>query len=300
MSPLGTNNSFQRIERNNNLLTISSLQNYYNPVAAYGLAIKYVSSGLEEYTLDKENYRVAAGMYLLTNSSNGGHVHIDSEKPVEGICINISTSLLESTIASIVRPDASLPDPDIGKFFNSSLFIENTYQASETRLGQALMHLNSGLQAGNLSIENLSAEFFYSISENIIADYTPVCRQLQYIPAVKTITKKELYKKILTGKDYIDTYFANPLTIEMIAKECCMSEYHFFRLFKLIHQVSPHQYIIRKRLECGKKMLELHQVPISTAALDCGFSDIHTFSGAFRKYFGFSPSSLLLKNSRIS
>ena len=281
---------------NGSLLVLSSLQAYFKPIVPYGFAVKYVSKGLEKYHLGKETYEVTEGKYLLLNSSHTGHVEIDSHQPVEGICINITTTLLENMVASMVRPDAAIPDADLGKFFTTSLFIESAYEASQTELGKALLYLNQKLQSREISLDNLSPEFFYNISEKIVADYTPVCRQLQSIPAVKPLTKKELYKKILRAKEYIDAAFATPLTTESMAKECCLSEYHFLRLFKGVFRLSPHQYLIRKRLECGRQMLERQQTPVSVVALECGFSDIHGFSGAFRNYFGFNPSSLLFKN----
>lgn len=300
MSEISINNSLKKIEHSRNSLMVSSLYEYHNPVSSNGFAVKYVAEGIEKYTLDRENFDVVTGSYLLSNTIKEGHVEINSQDPVEGICINLDETFFEGTIANIVRPDAAIPDNDLGKFFHKSLFIENIYKANDTQLGKTLIQLTKAINSRRISIENLSAEFFFSISEKIVADYTPVCKQLQNIPAVKSITKKELYKKILKGKNYIDCSFTYPLTIEMIAKECCLSEYHFFRLFKLIFKLSPHQYIIRKRLEAGKKMLGQGQSQVSAVAIECGFSDIHTFSTAFRNYFGFAPSFLLEKNSRIS
>jgi AraC family transcriptional regulator len=295
MSLIKTNSFFEEIKHGQSSVMLSSLQEYYHPIVPNGFGVKYVADGIERYSLDREAYDVSGGNYLLSNTLNEGLVVIDSDKPVQGICINIDKVLLQETIASVIRPDAATPDKDLGEFFTTSLFIENIYAATETQLGKALMQLNLALQQKKVSLDSLSAEFFYSISEKIVADYTPVCRQLQRIPSVKANTKKDLYKKVSKGKNFIDSCYMAPLTIEMIAKECCMSEYHFFRLFKLIFRVSPHQYIIHKRLERGKKMIGEYHLPVSAAAVDCGFSDIHTFSTAFRKHFGFTPSSLLAK-----
>src|SRR5690606_15370352 len=122
-------------------------------------------------------------------ASHDGHVEIDSRQPVEGICINITNPLLENIVASIVRPDAAIPDTDLGKFFTTALFIESAYEASQTELGKALLYFSQKLQSQDFSLDNLSPEFFYNISEKIVADYTPVFKQLQSIPAVKPLTK---------------------------------------------------------------------------------------------------------------
>jgi AraC-like DNA-binding protein len=69
-------------------------------------------------------------------------------------------------------------------------------------------------------------------------------------------------------------------------------------LFKKVVGVSPHQYILSKRLELGKELLEKKQMPVSAAALESGFADVFSFSKAFRKHFGVSPTHFS-KNSRI-
>ena len=138
----------------------------------------------------------------------------------------------------------------------------------------------------------LVKHFFYQLSETIIADQVPIFKQLQAIPSIKSATKKDLFKRISLGKEYIENYFFLPLTIEKIAKESCMSEYHFFRLFKIVFGISPNQYIIQKRLEHGQKILKQDRYLVSTAAVESGFSDIFTFSKAFKKHFGYSPSGI--------
>lgn len=285
----------ETIERKNNSVVFSSLSDFFQPVHSTGFAIKYVVEGTELYTLDQQQYLVKEGNYLLCNSTKQGHVTIESRKVVKGICINIAPELMLEAVASFQRPDCFFPDADLALFFSTPYFLETQYDSSSTVLGKTLTQIASDLQQQQLHPSDLDIEFFYSLSEKIIADQLPVFKQLQSLPGIKPPTKRDLYKRISRGKEMMDTLYTNPLSIEQVAREACMSEYHFFRLFKKMLGVTPHQYLLGKRLAYGKTLLQQEQYTVSDAAIECGFTDIYSFSKAFKKQFASSPSALLKK-----
>jgi len=289
-------NTLDVMRINENSLIFSSLKEFYQPVKSEGFAIKYVVEGLERYKLNGKSYPIETGKYLLTNDTCEGSVEIEDRRNVKGICINVYPQLIAEVIASRKRPDAAFSDIELGQFFASNHFFENKYQDTETKLGQYLRLLTAKVYHGELGQENISDEFFYTIAEKIIEDQIPVFRQLQVIPGIKPDTKKELCRKLQRGREFMDAHFTLPLSIKAIAQEACMSEYHFFRLFKLVFGISPNQYLIQKRLAYGKSILKQDRLSVSIAAIDSGFSDIHTFSKAFKKHYGFSPSTLHKQN----
>jgi AraC family transcriptional regulator len=290
-----TTKSMETIERNSNTVVFSNLSEFYAPVFSKGFAIKYVAEGTELYTLNQQRYQVGAEQYLLCNSTKEGHVEIESCHTVKGICINISPDLMLQAVASLQQPAAAFPDAELGLFFCSNYFLENQYNANTTGLGAALLQMSQRMNSHSFNRNTLTIELFYSLAEKIIADQLPVFKQLQSLPGIKPATKRDLYKRLVRGRELMDSNFTQPLSIELVAKEACMSEYHFYRMFKKMMGISPHQYILQKRLKNGKQLLELHQLSVSDAAVECGFSDIYSFSKAFKQEFGVTPSSLLKK-----
>ncbi|MCU0353320.1 MAG: AraC family transcriptional regulator [Cytophagales bacterium] len=283
----------ETLAQHGNQVIFSSLSEFYHPIRSQGFAIKYVVEGVEDYFLNGTRHAVGASQYLLTNCQLEGHVEIESKKNVRGICINLKPEILAEVAASLQRPDTAYADLCIGNYLQSAHFVESRYNATHTHLGQLLLNFSASIRYGKWNNDDLTTEFFYSLSEKIIADQTPVFKQLQQIPSLKPATKKDLYKRLLRGKEFIHSDFASPLTIERVAQEACLSQYHFFRLFKAVFGITPHQYILQKRLDCGSLLLQKQNHSVSDAAIAAGFPDIYTFSKAFKKRFGFSPSALL-------
>jgi AraC family transcriptional regulator len=281
------------LKYDDNTVVFSVLSDFYSVVNTKGFAIKYVVDGVERYTLDGEKYPIQAGEYLLSNASNEGFVEIESRKTVKGVCINITPNMLAEVVASHCVPNTAYADITLGQFFNSNHFLENKYNAKHTHLGKSLIEMGLSIGKNMLDSEHLNNEFFYAISEKIVADHITIFKQLQTIPSVKPTTKKDLFRRVSKGKEFIDATFLTTHSIESVAHEACMSEYHFFRLFKSVFGVSPHQYMLRKRLELGHSILCQDKDSVSTAAFESGFSDIHAFSKAFKKHYGFAPSALL-------
>ena len=292
MQPLFNEHSnvMEIIRQDENLVVFSSLKAFHHSIKSTGFSIKYVVDGSESYTLNGQKFEVNTGQYLLSNMTSEGQVEIESTKNVNGICMSISPEILTEVVVSLQRPDTAFSDAELGQYFSSNLFLEKQYQANQTHLGQVLMNLALSIQTNDFTKEDIDIAFFYQLSEQIIADQIPIFKQLQAISSIKSATKKDLFKRVHVGKEYIESYFFLPLTIEKIAKESCMSEYHFFRLFKSVFGISPNQYIIQKRLEHGQNILKQDRYSVSTAAEQSGFSDIFAFSKAFKKHFGYSPS----------
>jgi len=94
-----------------------------------------------------------------------------------------------------------------------------------------------------------------------------------------------------TGQ-YIDALrevYRTDANLESIAAQFGYSPEHFIRIFKKRVGVSPHQYIVSLRMSDAVRMLA------ATSSLDeiaaaVGYADGRSFSNAFRRYYGVSPS----------
>jgi AraC family transcriptional regulator len=76
-----------------------------------------------------------------------------------------------------------------------------------------------------------------------------------------------------------------------LARDARLSPYHFLRTFHRLTGVTPHQFILRKRLREAALRLVTEPAKVLDVALDCGFGDLSNFNHAFRAEFGVSPSA---------
>jgi AraC-like DNA-binding protein len=70
-----------------------------------------------------------------------------------------------------------------------------------------------------------------------------------------------------------------------------MSKYHFLRTFKYTSGMTPHQYILGRRLRTAATALRATKKPVAHIAFDHGFGDLSTFNRFFRRVMGITPTA---------
>jgi AraC-like DNA-binding protein len=100
----------------------------------------------------------------------------------------------------------------------------------------------------------------------------------QTLETETTISEFYLYKRIVQAKLFIDAHFGEHIDLNKISEEAHFSKFHFIRLFKKAYGRTPHQYLIKVRIDKAKAELERG----SSAAQSCfsvGFDSVSTFTG---------------------
>ena len=98
--------------------------------------------------------------------------------------------------------------------------------------------------------------------------------------------KNECLQEIL---EIINQNLTHIKTVENISALTHFSPSYIHRLFRTSLNITPHQYIIMKKLSASKELLEEGHTIIE-ACFDSGFSDYSNFITIFRKHFGITPS----------
>jgi len=91
--------------------------------------------------------------------------------------------------------------------------------------------------------------------------------------------------------DYIQTYLTNALSLEELAQQIGFSPYHFARLFRQAFGESPHQFVIRQRVEYAKRLLSNPAMPLTQVAIESGFADQSHLTQTFKRHTGLTPKA---------
>ena len=91
--------------------------------------------------------------------------------------------------------------------------------------------------------------------------------------------------------EYINEHLTEDLSLREIANQVGMSSYYFARLFKQSTGVTPHQYLVKRRLETAKQMLANTDLAISEIAYSTGFASQSHLTRLFRKHLFTTPKA---------
>lgn len=98
---------------------------------------------------------------------------------------------------------------------------------------------------------------------------------------------KQLVRRIVAG---IAGDLDRAATLADLAREACLSPFHFHRVFTSLVGESPAELQRRLRLERAALRLRVSAEPIIEIAFDAGYATHEAFTKAFRGAFGVSPS----------
>lgn len=93
--------------------------------------------------------------------------------------------------------------------------------------------------------------------------------------------------------DYINDRLEQKLGLEELATIVGFSQYHFARAFKQSTGLSPHQYVIRQRVERAKQLLQKGKMDIGQVAIVCGFTHQSHLHRHFKRLIGITPKEFL-------
>jgi len=89
--------------------------------------------------------------------------------------------------------------------------------------------------------------------------------------------------------DYIEGSIDEDLRLCQLANVAAMSVYHFARRFRETVGVSPHAYVLSRRLDRARGMLRHREITLAQVAAACGFSSQAHLTTTFLNAFGVTP-----------
>ncbi len=96
-------------------------------------------------------------------------------------------------------------------------------------------------------------------------------------------------QRIVTA--FIEDHLADPISLADLAELVGLSTYHFCRAFKQSFGIPPHRYHTSRRIDRSKALLAKPAPSVTKIGLMVGFGETSSFTAAFRKATGLTPTA---------
>ncbi len=252
-----------------------------------GWSIKGYAGGSVPFRLDRRQFHVDDGAYLVVNAGQDYEFETPADSPLFNFTIFLTAADLRDAWASHVASDeALLDDPGAGH--------GPECMAIALRIPDRIAGLRSFLRR-RWEAGLATAEMIDSAACEIVAaamsDQAEVLGQARKVRAVRRATREEAVRRIRRAVDYIESTPCAPLNLDALAAVACMSKHHFLRCFKAVTGQTPYRFVLHRRIARAEKLLvktTRHAADIGRA---CGFDDPASFSAAFRELKGAPPQA---------
>jgi AraC family transcriptional regulator len=228
--------------------------------------------------------RTHSGFNAHTPQTSGGVCVIPSGQPfaatIEGEAEFLAVYLDPSLVLRAAAGDTSAP-------LGSVELIEKTSTDDPlvVGIGRALLaELESDAPGGRLYAESLANV----LAVHLLRHYTATGGDVRRF--IGGLSGQRL-RRVLA---FIADNYERDLSLDDLAGEAGMSTFHFAREFKRATGTTPHQHLIKFRVERAKALLAEGQMPLAEVGLRAGFSHQSHFTRLFHKLTGTTPQSYRL------
>lgn len=234
----------------------------------------FLVSGSGGYSIEGKRYLLNSGDVLLIGSQCVHRPEFERNMPYERIIIYISPEFLQQqscadcdltecfsgTHGHVLRPDEKLRR----QLFSFAMDLER--ELSDSRYGRTIL------------CNSILLRLLVQIERGI--HYGGVQRPAPMLPKSK---------RILEIVRYLDAHFTEDFTIDELAERFFFSRYHMMRRFHEETGTTIHSYLSERRLLLARDLIA-QGISSTDACFRCGFRSYASFSRAYRKLFGTTPT----------
>ena len=235
-------------------------------------------SGSGGYFVDGQRYLLRAGDIILIGSRSIHRPELDPDCPYERIILYISPEYLRRQ---------STEGCDLMSLFSGG-------RGHVLRDCTKIFRLAADLER-DLSREGFGREILSSSGMlRLLVEIGRGMSQAEDPGGGARLPENPRIREIL---NYIDAHLAEDLDAESIANAFFISKFHMMRQFRQETGTTVHQYITQKRLLRAKLLIE-SGMRATEACYQCGFRSYSSFTRAYGKYLGTTPTGRMEEKLR--
>jgi AraC-like DNA-binding protein len=238
------------------------------------LSIRAAWGGVEHCHVDGRTLGVDDDNFLILNHGRIYSTSIRSTQPVESLAICFSPRLVEQ----------------IHFEGRSSQFLEHL-RPHDIAVSSVLQSIRKALARG------CEDEAWYDQQLTVLlarmrAHQQQLLDRVDRLALIRAATRREVFRRVARATDLLHSNYADGVDLTALAATANMSKYHFLRLFKLVHGLTPHTYLQRKRIGVAVRLLESTSLTVREVAVNVGFADDSTLVRQMRRWTRRTPGQV--------
>lgn len=252
------------------------------------LSMRTVIKGNQYYKVGGNEHVINTNNFLLINQGQSYKTAFASKEENEILIVAFKPTFAESLLHSLITPEDRLLDNPYDST-QPVLFYEKTYESDPVIAAR----INSLMEIANTELairkESDMDSIYTDILTRLLFLHRKVNGEIARFDSIKKSTGVELYRRLYIARDYMDAHACERLTLNDIAKRACLSVHHFKRSFTSLFGITPHKYLIQKRLQSAEALLLNSAMPVQDICTATGFENTSSFIRLFRIHTGKTP-----------
>lgn len=231
-------------------------------------------SGRGGYVVDGQRYLLQPGDVVLIGSRSAHRPELEGDSAYERIIIYISPEFLQQS---------STANCDLLQLFSAHrghvLRLRESERKKVFALASALEKELSGAEYGR---EILCSGALLRLLVEIGR-----CQRQEGALNPNPVTPND--HRVVEWMHYLDRHLSEDLDMDALAEHFFISKYHMMRLFRQETGFTIHTYLLQRRLLAARQLME-KGMRATEACYRCGFRSYSSFTRAYGKHFGTTPT----------
>lgn len=247
------------------------------------LQLCLILTGRVRFSINQKEVEAGAGDVIFINSQviHSATSISNDEEEASYCCINFAYEMVGGFHGSLMERNFVLPF--LRNEQNDFLLIsEKSEEGLLEEISSKMLHIRK-------LFKETEPERYFDIFAELVLIWKELVRWLHKTEDQPSTRRPEDYETSRKVISYIEKNLGEKLTLELIAKEVCLSKWECSRRFKRVAGESVWSYLISARMAKAVELLLYSRKSIERIGFEVGFPNVNLFIRQFKKEFGTTP-----------
>ena len=247
------------------------------------LQLCLILTGRVRFSINQKEVEADAGDVIFINSQviHSATSISNDEEEASYCCINFAYEMVGGFHGSLMERNFVLPF--LRNEQNDFLLIsEKSEEGLLEEISSKMLHIRK-------LFKETEPERYFDIFAELVLIWKELVRWLHKTEDQPSTRRPEDYETSRKVISYIEKNLGEKLTLDLIAKEVCLSKWECSRRFKRIAGESVWSYLISARMAKAVELLLYSRKSVERIGFEVGFPNVNLFIRQFKKEFRTTP-----------